>query len=117
MLQPDREVSRIEKADESREQLCGISDHQGHSNCVILGSKFRVMTMAIVRVMVMAMTMAMLMTTVTAMAMVTRSSITDSASDSQQLVLGQASLPLSQVEVLGQRVVLAHLAKSQVMSC
>ena len=37
MLQPDREVSGIEKADESREQLCGISDHQGHSNCVILG--------------------------------------------------------------------------------
>ena len=110
MLQPDREVSRIEKADESREQLSGISDHQGHSNCVILGSKFRVMTMAIVRVMVM--TMTMLMTTVTARTMAMTSSITDSASDSQQLVLGQAGLLLSQVKVLGQRVVLAHLAKS-----
>ena len=81
------------------------------------GEMFRLMTMAIVRVMVMAMTMAMLMTTVTAMAMVMTSSITDGASDSQQLVLGQAGLLLSQVKVLGQRVVLAHLAKSQVMSC
>ena len=48
--------------------------------------------------------------------MVITSSITDSASDSQQHVLGQAGLLLSQVKVLGQRVVLAHLAKSQVMS-
>merc|ERR1719422_354922 len=60
----DREVSGIEKTDESREQLCGISDHKGHSN--------------------------------------------DGASDSQQLVFGQASFLLSQVKVLGQRVVLAH---------
>ena len=114
MLQPDREVSRIEKADESREQLSGISDHQGHSNCVILGLKFRVITMAMVRmmVMVMAMMIATLMKTVIPLAMVITSSITDGASDSQQLVLGQAGLLLSQVKVLGQRVVLAHLAKS-----
>merc|ERR1711978_866361 len=71
------------------------------------GEMFRVMTM----------TIAMLMTTVTAMAMVMTSTNTDGASDSQQLVLGQASFLLSQVKVLGQRVVLAHLAKSQVISC